>query len=311
VGFTLAFFVTLVTVLLASGKTPLPHLTAVLGAALAGTLLGATDDLRPMRSLHKFMGQEAIGVFLFLTGIRLEAMHLPFLPEVTLPLWASAVLTALWVACVMNAVNLIDGMDGSAGGLTCIASIALFVLGVLQGNTTVMLLSAALAGAMLGFLRYNWYPASIFMGDSGSMFLGVTLATISLLATRGGTTTGSMWVPMAFVALPFVDTISSMARRLVHGYGLFTADKSHLHHQLLDSGLSQRQVAVVFYTIGILVSAVGVLCFRWREPYSTVVLAGLACLLLLVMYLLPRIRRRFLDRGTATSGSYPASPTDR
>ncbi len=255
----------------------------ILGISVAGViglLIGVRDDMYSMNAYQKFTGQLIVTLVLMASGLRIERMVFPFFWNIPLPFGASFLATLFWVAATMNAVNLIDGMDGLAGGLLLIASLGMLFLAYRTGNTPAVLMAAGIAGVCLGFLRYNFHPATVFMGDCGSMFLGATLAGLSLLLTHNGATTGSVWVPTTLLTVPFLDTALAMIRRKLRGQNLFTADREHLHHQLLDFGLSQRQVALVLYALGVLMSGLAIACFYWTDvgAMSVIAIVGLALL---------------------------------
>jgi UDP-GlcNAc:undecaprenyl-phosphate GlcNAc-1-phosphate transferase len=153
----------------------------------------------------------------------------------------------LWIAGVVNAMNLIDGLDGLAGGVALSAVATTFVVAVLHAHPLMVLFTAALGGAILGFLLYNLRPASIFMGDTGSMFLGFVLAATSIQTSQKSSTAVAILIPVLALGVPIGDTLLAMARRAARGAPLFSADRGHIHHRLLDLGLSHRQTVLVLY----------------------------------------------------------------
>ncbi|MBI1923421.1 undecaprenyl/decaprenyl-phosphate alpha-N-acetylglucosaminyl 1-phosphate transferase [Candidatus Poribacteria bacterium] len=262
VPFTLVVFAGM---LFSHRSYPSSPVLGVLAAGVIGLLIGVRDDMHGMNAYQKFAGQLIVTLALMASGLRIERMVFPLFWDTSLPFVASFLATLFWVAATMNAVNLIDGMDGLAGGLLLIASLGMLFLAYLTGNAPAMLIAAGIAGVCLGFLPYNFHPASVFMGDCGSMFLGATFAGLSLLLTHNGTTTGSVWVPTTLLTVPFLDTALAMIRRKLRGQNLFTADTEHLHHQLLDFGLSQPQVVLVFYTLGVLTGCLAIVCFHGTD----------------------------------------------
>jgi UDP-GlcNAc:undecaprenyl-phosphate GlcNAc-1-phosphate transferase len=182
----------------------------------------------------------------------------------------------LWIAGIINAINLIDGLDGLAGGVAFVALAVTFGFAAVRGDPLLMLFSAALAGAVLGFLRYNFNPASIFMGDTGSMFLGFVLAVSSIHAHQRSPTKVMLFVPIVVLAFPITDTLLAMSRRAVRGSPLFQADRGHIHHRLLDRGLSQRATVLVLYGTCVLLGASAfALAFATRGERAAI-LAALA-----------------------------------
>ncbi|HEX8909755.1 MAG TPA: MraY family glycosyltransferase, partial [Anaeromyxobacteraceae bacterium] len=224
-------------------------------AGLAVTLLGIYDDLRGARARTKIAVQIAAALLLYAGGFRLERVDLLLGSPLELgPL--SLPLTVLWIVGVTNAVNLIDGLDGLAAGIALAASAALFAIASRGGDALVMLVALALMGSLLGFLVYNVHPASVFMGDTGSLFLGTTLAALALRHP------GDTAVPLGALAIvfgiPIVDTFGAIARRALRGTPLFCADREHLHHRLLTAGLSQRKAVLVLWLAAALLAAAGV-----------------------------------------------------
>ena len=214
---------------------------------VAAATLGALDDLKGVRALHKLTVQVAIAVTAYGFGFRIDAIALPWVGSIDLGLLAVPA-TVLWFVAVMNAVNLIDGLDGLAGGIAFIACVSNFVVGWMNESLLVILLSAALAGAVLGFLIYNFNPASIFMGDTGSLFLGFVLAATSLLGSSiKSATTVSLLVPILALGVPIMDTLFAMVRRYLERRPIFGADRGHIHHKLLDLGLTHRRAVLVLY----------------------------------------------------------------
>ncbi|HEX8910078.1 MAG TPA: WecB/TagA/CpsF family glycosyltransferase, partial [Anaeromyxobacteraceae bacterium] len=224
-------------------------------AGIATALLGIYDDLRGARARTKLVVQIAVSLMLYSGGFRLERVDLLLGSPLDLgPL--SLPLTVLWIVGMSNAINLIDGLDGLAAGVGLAASVALFSIAAGVGDALVMLVAVALVGSLLGFLVYNAHPASVFMGDTGSLFLGTTLAALSIRHTAGAAVPLG---PLVIVfAIPIVDTFGAMARRALRGTPLFCADREHLHHRLLAAGLSQRKAVLLLWLAGALLAAAGV-----------------------------------------------------
>lgn len=175
--------------------------------------------------------------------------------------WLSIPVTVIWIAGMTNAMNWIDGLDGLAAGISCIASTTLLILATLQGRPqlAVAILTAALAGGCLGLLPYNKNPAKIFMGDTGAMFLGYTLGVISVQGFFKFYAAISFLVPLLILALPILDTASAILRRLAEGKSPFTPDRSHIHHKLIDMGLSQKQAVGFLYAVSATLSVIAIL----------------------------------------------------
>ncbi len=219
---------------------------ALMAAGLVIGALGVYDDLRTTNARKKLAVQVPLAVFLYFAGFRINEIALPF--GLTLQLgWLAIPFTVFWVVGVINALNLIDGMDGLAGGVALFAVSSLFVMALLRGDAIMMLMMAALGGAVLGFLFYNFNPASIFMGDTGSLFLGLILASSAIHTNLKSSTTVALFIPIVLLGLPIADTLLAVGRRALRGRPVFSADKEHIHHRLLAMGFSQRKAVMVLY----------------------------------------------------------------
>jgi UDP-GlcNAc:undecaprenyl-phosphate GlcNAc-1-phosphate transferase len=231
------------------------HPMRSLGLAIGGLFIcciGVVDDVRGIRAWHKLWAQCVAGVIAYVCGFRIDAVSLPFLGSLDMGVFG-VVVTTFWIVAIINAINLIDGLDGLAGGVAFFACVTNFVVGFINQDPIVMLLSASLGGAVLGFLLFNFNPASIFMGDSGSMFLGYVLATTSILGNSvKSSTTVAILVPFVALGLPIMDTLLAMARRFLERRPLFAADRGHIHHQLLAMGLTHRRSVLILYALSIL-----------------------------------------------------------
>lgn len=209
-------------------------------------LLGVYDDLRSLGPPIKFAVQAIAAVMLFAGGLRIN--NLPVLFGTHQFSWfISLALTTLWVLAVTNAFNLIDGLDGLAAGSALFSTLVVFVVALLGHSTLMTLMTLALAGAILGFLRFNFNPATIFLGDCGSLFIGFLLSALALQGAAKAPTTVAIAIPVVSFGLPILETVLSIARRFISGRPVFTADREHIHHKLLQLGLSHRQVVIVLY----------------------------------------------------------------
>jgi UDP-GlcNAc:undecaprenyl-phosphate GlcNAc-1-phosphate transferase len=228
----------------------------VLGGAVI-CAVGALDDARSVRSLHKLAAQVVVATFAFACGLQIQAVVLPIVGTLQMGVFALPI-TVLWIVGVTNAVNLIDGLDGLAAGVSFFAALTSFVIAALSGSVFVALTMAALMGALVGFLFFNFNPARIFMGDSGSYFLGFVLATTALAGgglQQKASTAVSLLVPILALGLPIFDTLFSMFRRLLERRSIFSADRGHVHHRLLDIGLTHRRAVIFLYGISSLLAA--------------------------------------------------------
>src|SRR6266851_4614769 len=223
-------------------------LLTVLVPATVVFLLGVYDDLRPVGPYVKFAVQGLAATMLFIGGLRI--LNIPVLfGEHQLPWFVGLPLTILWVLAITNAFNLIDGLDGLAAGSALFSTLVAFVVTLLNGYSLVTVMTIALAGAILGFLRYNFNPATIFLGDSGSLFIGFLLSALALAGAQKAPTIVAVAIPVVSFGLPILETSLSILRRLISGRPVFTADREHIHHKLLQHGLTHRQVVIVLYAV--------------------------------------------------------------
>lgn len=216
------------------------------GAAMA--LIGILDDRRKLNHNWKFAVQIPVAIALVATGFRFEGVTIPGLGATALG-WFGPVLSVLFIVGITNALNLIDGVDGLATGVAFFVAASCAIVAIKNNNPLLALLGCSLAGACLGFLRFNFHPASIFLGDTGSLFLGITLATTATAANAKQTVATSMLVPVLLLGYPILDTLLVMARRALRGRPMVAADRRHLHHQLLSRGLSHRGVSLALYLL--------------------------------------------------------------
>ena len=213
--------------------------------------LGIYDDLHGAGPYLKFAVQAIAAAMLFAGGMRV--FYLPVLfGQYTLPWFISLPLTVLWVVAITNAFNLIDGLDGLAAGSALFSTMVFFVVALVNHSWLGSLMSVALAGAILGFLRFNFNPATIFLGDSGSLFIGFMLSALALAGAQKAPTLVAVAIPVVSFGLPILETLLSILRRLISGRPIFTADREHIHHKLLQMGFSHRQVVIVLYAVSAL-----------------------------------------------------------
>jgi UDP-GlcNAc:undecaprenyl-phosphate GlcNAc-1-phosphate transferase len=235
-----------------SGLLEKPNLVVglVLGSAIV-CLVGAVDDVRSLGPWAKLGAQGAAAVVAYVFGYRIEAINIPLFGDLQMGVLALPV-TVFWFLAITNALNLIDGLDGLAAGIALFATASNFAIAYFNGSDVVVLLSAALAGSLLGFLRYNFSPATIFLGDSGSMFLGFALAATALAGSMTKSSTAiAILAPMIALGVPIMDTLLAMIRRTLAHQSIFTADRGHIHHKLLDLGLTTRRVVLTLYGLSI------------------------------------------------------------
>src|SRR5437879_9763900 len=254
-----------------------PFLQVLLTILAPGTivfLLGIYDDIYSVGPYTKFAVQAVAAIMLFAGGLRIldlpvlfGARHLPW--PIGLPI------TVLWVIGITNAFNLIDGLAGLAAGSALFSTLVVFVVAISSGSSQVSLLTIALAGAILGFLRFNFNPATIFLGDSGSLFIGFILSALALQGAEKAPTIVAVAIPVVSFGLPILATVLSVLRRLISGQPLFQADRDHIHHKLLQQGMSPRQVVVALYAVSALFAFLSLFLLWSAGPTR--------CLLLLVI----------------------------
>jgi UDP-N-acetylmuramyl pentapeptide phosphotransferase/UDP-N-acetylglucosamine-1-phosphate transferase len=289
IAIVIAFFVPLSGLLLV--RAGISHQLWNLGNQLIGfyvgglliAAIGLYDDLRGANARQKLVVQVSVAVLMYLLGFRIDNISSPFGGVLELGI-LSAPVTILWFVGVMNAVNLIDGLDGLAGGIGFISVATLLVLSVLNQNPLAVLMSAGLAGALGGFLIYNFNPARIFMGDTGSLFLGFILAALSISTSQKGSTTVAIAVPLLVLGLPILDTAMAIGRRIRRRRPIFSADQDHIHHKLLRAGFSHRGAVLALYAVTLMlaVAAIAIRFMSTPAAGAVVVAAALALVAILV-----------------------------
>jgi UDP-GlcNAc:undecaprenyl-phosphate GlcNAc-1-phosphate transferase len=279
----------LVHLLLDFGGFGRPHdVPSFLPAALlGGTLLfvaGLVDDVRGLRPRDKLAVQVLAALLAYYSGFQIERIGLGS-SHVLYFGWLALPVTIAWVVGITNAVNLIDGMDGLAGGISLVALLAIAVAAALLGHGDVLAVALVLVGAIASFLVYNVNPARIFLGDSGSLFIGFMLAVLSVRGSVKSTTAILVIIPLAALALPLLDVGLAVLRRWLRGVPLSSADARHIHHRLLALGLTQRRAAAVMYTTAMVLASIGLMVtFAPPAAVGKVTTAGVAAVLLIVLY---------------------------
>ncbi len=266
----------------------------ILGMLLGSVIiviLGIFDDKYDLPAKFKFVIQIIAATIPVCMGVRIERIILPFLESNGFEFgWLSYPITILWIVALTNAVNLIDGLDGLAAGVSSIASLSIFAVALMQGNLVIAILTAALVGACFGFLPYNFNPASIFMGDTGSTFLGFVLATVSVMGLFKIHAIISFAVPFIAFGIPIFDTSFAILRRLKEHRPIMSPDRGHLHHRLLDRGFSVKQAVLIIYAICILLGVIAFMCFK--SKIWTLVIAILGIIGALVFRYWGRINKK-------------------
>jgi len=250
----IAIFIGFMVAVLATFKMD-TRLMSVLAGAVIIVIMGYFDDIKPLSAKVKLMVQLLAAGIAMYGGVKMNILTNPLslindsVPQyIKLGMWAYP-LTLVWIIGVTNAINLIDGLDGLAAGVSTISALTLAVVASFLGDGYISVLAATLAGATIGFLPYNFNPAKIFMGDTGSLLLGYMLSVISIMGVLKSAAALSILVPIFAIGLPIFDTFMAIVRRALSGKSFMEADKGHLHHKLLDIGLSQKQAVLTLYSI--------------------------------------------------------------
>ncbi|TLS38491.1 glycosyltransferase family 4 protein [Pseudalkalibacillus caeni] len=225
----------------------------ILGAVLI-ILLGVFDDIYELSAKFKLIGQIVAAGIIVSTGLTIDFISIPFVVDrIDLGIWAYPI-TVFWIVAITNAINLIDGLDGLAAGVSSIGILTIAVMAFIWGKVLILTFALIVLGGTIGFLFYNFHPAKIFMGDTGALFLGYSIAILSLLGLYKSVTLFSFVVPIIILGVPIFDTTFAIIRRLVNKQPISAPDKSHLHHRLLALGFSHRKTVLVIYGLAVLFS---------------------------------------------------------
>jgi UDP-GlcNAc:undecaprenyl-phosphate GlcNAc-1-phosphate transferase len=269
----------------------------LLAAIIAIFVIGLLDDLHGLTHWQKLAGQLAAAGTAYWAGIRIAG------PHGSAAHWWSLPATVGWLLLCTNAVNLIDGVDGLAAGIGLLATTTALLVAMLQGNIELALLTVPLIGALFGFLRFNFNPATIFLGDSGSLFIGFLFGCYGVLWSQKSTSVLGTMAPMMALSIPLLDTVIAIGRRLSHNRSIFVADRAHLHHRLLDSGLNPRRATLLLYAVCALGSVVSLL--MTRNNY-----AGLAIILVVIAAWFG-FRLYSREGSSLTANTFGAAPLGR
>ena len=288
-------------------------------ASLLAFGVGLMDDIRKIPPSVKFSFQVMAGLIVAVTSFRIESISWP-LGTLQLGIF-SIPITVLWIVGITNAINLLDGLDGLAAGTSLIVCFTMFGISLHDQNIGIALLSLLLAGSILGYLKYNFHPASIFLGDSGSYFLGFILSILSLSSGLKGTTTFAFLIPIMTLGLPIMDTFLSMLRRMlkslhiftidnqknilkffyVNGKSIVTADRDHIHHRLLKLGLTHRNAVFFLYGVTLLLGGTTFSCVYFRDANQALIVAAIAVLSYIGIKKLGYSEIQLLQNGTFLS----------
>ncbi len=281
-AFILGFFVSIIYMLLTGGIADTTNLFGFfIGLAIIASV-GFLDDVYQLKAWQKLIAQMIAAIVVIASGLRICYINIPFLTLYGLNDILSIIITFGWIIGVTNALNLIDGLDGLATGVSAISTLSLSVIFILNGSGELpLLLTIALLGGLIGFLPYNFNPAKTFMGDVGSNSLGFILATVSMIGMAKTYTFMAIILPVVILGLPIFDTLFAIFRRILHHKSIMEADRGHLHHRLIDAGLTQKQAVLVLYTVTAILGILAVVILEssiWKVIMLVAILAVLSVL---------------------------------
>ncbi|ASN04107.1 glycosyltransferase family 4 protein [Virgibacillus necropolis] len=254
------------------------HLPEIFLGAVVILLTGAIDDKYQVRPVIKLTGQLIAASFLISSGLIIDKITIPFFGMIDLGL-VSVLVTVLWVVGITNAINLIDGLDGLATGVSTIALISMFIMAIIDFQLVTAYICILLIGANIGFLFHNFYPAKIYMGDTGSNFLGYSIAVVSMLGLFKNITLFSFIIPVIVLAVPIFDTLFAIVRRAYNKENIMLADNKHIHYRLLNAGYSHRKSVLIIYAFSALFGCMAIL-FSNAKLYVTLLVAILVLLII-------------------------------
>lgn len=258
----------------------------IIGGATIIVAGGIIDDMKELKPMAKLCFQVAGAFCLIASGVNITVLTNPFdsingLVHIS---WFYIPITLFWVVGITNALNLIDGLDGLAAGVALISTITIFVIALIHGRNEAAILTSILGGALIGFLPYNFNPASIFMGDTGAQLLGFLLAAISMEGTIKSATAFAVSVPILALGLPIYDTLFAVIRRKVNGKPMSQGDRGHLHHRLLDMGLSQKQAVIIMYLFSAILGGISIIAMQISTVRSYFLMASVVTIIVFLAW---------------------------
>jgi len=271
-------------------------------SATAMFLLGFWDDIRPLGAKKKLFGQIVIALCAWCGGIPIEMLKNPFSENIHQLGEYGCLLTVLWLIALPNLINLIDGIDGLAGGIALMLMGFLAYVGISRASFYPSLCAAGMVGAIIAFLRYNFPPAKIYMGDGGAYFLGFLVAELSVVNSHKGTIVAGLLAPLFVLALPILDVALAIARRGLRGLPIFRPDRRHIHHHLLGIGYSPRKAVLALYFVTLVFLSFGVVVF-WSEGRWAPVLFGVVCLAFIILARSYKFSREWFAVGRVLGNS--------
>ncbi|MCZ0703681.1 UDP-GlcNAc:undecaprenyl-phosphate GlcNAc-1-phosphate transferase [Natronobacillus azotifigens] len=243
-------------------RPSIPDFLPIIGGAFVIMIVGLLDDKYQIRPIIKLTGQLAATGIVISAGIVIDKLTLPILGTIEFNSFFAIFITVIWIVGVTNAINLIDGLDGLASGVTTIGLISILIMAISDAQFAVIYLATVLIAGNIGFLFHNFYPAKIYMGDTGSMFLGYSIAVISTLGLFKNVTLFSFIIPIIILAIPIFDTLFAIVRRIINGDNIMLPDKKHIHYQLLAAGFSHRTTVLIMYGFAALFGTIAILFSR-------------------------------------------------
>lgn len=279
-------------------------------------LVGLLDDAINLRARYKLAGQIISATFIAMSGLLLQNIQNPFVEGEFIQFGLLAYpITVLYLVCFANVINLIDGLDGLASGISAISAITIFIFAMFAGRFDAGLLCLIIVGVCIGFLRYNYHPASIFMGDSGSLLLGLCLGTVSLMAVARSTLIISLLVPLLATGIPILDTAAAIIRRKRAHQPIDSPDKGHIHHRILSAGYTQQSTVLIIWSWTAMLAVCGIVLAESDGPFRVVVIIAVALITAVAIFKLhllnpvlqhyynPRKHKRRHKKGTKQGGS--------
>jgi UDP-GlcNAc:undecaprenyl-phosphate/decaprenyl-phosphate GlcNAc-1-phosphate transferase len=288
----LAIFIGVIVGYLVAGLYDQPVTAITLGGVLI-IALGILDDIYDLSAKKKLLGQLLVAGIIVSTGLTIEFISIPFVVErFDLGLWSYPV-TILWIVGITNAINLIDGLDGLAGGISAIGMLTIAIMAGLLGKFLILTIAIIVLGSTIGFLFYNFYPAKIFMGDTGALFLGYVISILSLLGLYKSVTLFSFIVPIIILGVPIFDTSFAIIRRIVNKQPISAPDKSHLHHRILALGLSHRSTVLAIYGLGLFFSISALIFSSTTLWGSMLIIFGLLIVIEVIAEMIGLVNERY------------------
>lgn len=280
-----------------SFREVLPKIIVLLTGCTVMFLVGLIDDCKNLRARHKLLSQLAVAFLVCAFGIRIEALNVANLFTLNFGILSSWILTICWIIGITNAVNLTDGLDGLAAGISAITCAVIAILAVTTGEVIMAIIMLALLGSLIGFLFFNFNPAKVFLGDCGSQFIGFCLAASSVLCMTKTHALVGLALPFLALGIPIYDTFFSILRRFLQRRSIFAPDQAHFHHRLLTLGLHQKHAVITSYIITVVIAGLGMFMTLTRNIESLVLFICMLIVLLLVFRTVGAVRLREVIAG--------------